>query len=305
MPAALERAMNYLRHSRDDAPETFVHFTDAAGAIGIVSDGVLRLCRARCSNDSMEVEYGIRLAKDCLRDEISNQGETNRIFKEAIAGCFNEVPFYGEIKRYPDPHICCLSTSVAKTSVPQWGLYGRNGTGVALVFAGHELRQKKDVDLVRVVYDREEQRALLTEVLLAGLNACIEGRQNALKHGPKTQELIVRIFAHAFGCVAAMYAAVMKHAEFAFEQEWRLSLSDLEMPGGGVDNRFGVTTSGAIVKPYFKCAIRPGDLVEVLVGPAYADRNVPALRELLRYKGYNDGNDDRVPVRIADVSLRA
>jgi hypothetical protein len=78
-----------------------------------------------------------------------------------------------------------------------------------------------------------------------------------------------------------MYAAVMKHAEFAFEQEWRLSLSDLEMAGGGSDNRFSVTTSGPVVKPYFKCGIKPGDLVEILVGPVYADRNVPALREIL------------------------
>jgi hypothetical protein len=280
MTPAIKEAMTYLRDSKKRVPKTLLHFTDAGGAVGILRNKHLRIVRSRSSNDPMELEYGLDIARKCIT--ALKGDEWTSIFKEEMLNCFDSR-FLGKPQEYPDPHICCFSLPRAEEDIPQWALYGRKGAGLALVFGGPELAAKERVDLVKVVYSPARQFALIRSTLRIAMRACADGRVKLLQRQGRHSDLVrtTRFYAHAFGNIVVLHAAVMKRPKFKFEQEWRFVVSYMDIDTNEPQLNFDMVASGDIMKTFFELPITEEDLKGVIVGPTSAKLNRPVVRMML------------------------
>jgi hypothetical protein len=305
IPPFDEYVLKHLRESRESVPRRLLHFTDMAGVAGIVNAKTLRLTRAKASNDSREMLYGLDVGRRCL-EAMPGSDDWIRIFKEEVSGCWDGKPFFGAVKQLPDPHICCFSVSSGKNerSIPHWAMYAKSGAGAALALAGRRLANRSNVDLVRVVYDRRRQERMMTAALNRGLQACVEGRRKASVHGARAAESIFRTLAHAVGSFASMPAAIMKDPDFRFEDEWRLIVSYLPVEPTPEEAKkqlsFSAFASGEILKSCYLLPIEPEDLKAIIVGPAAAGFNEPVIRMLLSYNGF----EKHTEVRVGTTALR-
>jgi hypothetical protein len=273
MPEAFTASLKYLRESKKKAPPRLLHFTDAKGVAGILSDQVLHLARARSSTDSSELRYGLGVGRECLA-RLSRRDDWTRIFQEEVGNCWDGLPFYDVLRPIPDPHISCfaVATSRNENSIVHWSMYGQSGSGIALVFDGRELARRDNVDLVKVIYEPSRQRALLTTALLAGFSACVRGRMSASQYGARPSETMFRTLSHAVGSLTAIAAAAMKSPEFRIEDEWRLVVSYLPVQLSAEQKKkqlpLVVRASGHSLKSYYQLPITPKDLRGVVIGPA-------------------------------------
>jgi hypothetical protein len=290
MPNAVADANRYLIASKKDVPDTLLHFTDANGAVGILKNKYLRLARARSSNDPLELSYGIDIAREELA-KITTKDDWVEMFRTEALNSLEGRMFLGhEPKEIPDPHICCFSSPGAEDDIPKWALYGQKGSGLILTFSGRELAAKPNVDLVKVVYERNRQVTMMRRVIKRGLQAASEmrGKAAALQGNKRSMEILTRIVGNAFGALISMHAAVMKRQRFKFEDEWRLMVSYLNVKTDEPQLHFDFFASGAIIKSYFECPIVPKDIKAVIVGSREADLNEPVVKMLLREYGYRN-----------------
>ena len=310
MTPAIDGALKNLREAKKTAPRTLLHFTDAAGLVGILGKDPdtnrkphLRLCPARSSNDPTELQYGLDMALKCLQG-IKTSDEDLWKFKEEIDNSIKGAPFYGRRRDIPDPHICCLTHPRRERSIPQWALYGRNGSGCLIVFRGEELAKRETIDLVKVDYSAASQSKRMRDTLQRGLTAAIQGRWEARKLQILSESAIDRIYrsyANAFGSIVALQAAAMKRPEWNFEDEWRLSIGSVDEPAIGKQLKTGAFASGSIIKTYFELPIRWTDIDEIIVGPNVSALNIRAVRMILGMLGHGYRV---IPVRQGDISLR-
>ncbi len=104
-------------------PELLYHYTSAAGFHGIVSSGILRGSHFAYLNDSTELLYGSRLAKDLLHEyseKLDGSTAAKRIFQlsEALMGLFDD-----KINKF----LACFCATPDLLS--QWRAYGSKGDG--------------------------------------------------------------------------------------------------------------------------------------------------------------------------------
>lgn len=306
MPEATSKALKYVRESKKRAPSRLLHFTDAHGVAGILGQQVLWLARARASTDSSELRYGLGIAKDCL-EALSRKDDWFRTFKEEVTNGWDGVPFFDVVRPIPEPHIFCFAVATPRNekSIAHWSMYGSSGSGMVLVFDGHSLARKEKVDLVRVVYEPAQQRAMMTTLLRAGLDACIAGRIRASRFGPTVAEHMFRTLCRAVASLAAIVAAAMKAPQFSIEDEWRFVVSYIPVQLSAEEQKdqlpLLVRASGTTLKSYFQLPITPKDLKGVVLGPGASELNEPVIKMLLDDKGYLKTTE----VRIGTTPLRA
>jgi hypothetical protein len=298
---ALDEAFKPLRALKDEVPKVLIHFTGAAAVAGILQSKRLRLSTVLASNDPMEIQYGLDLARRYLRTMKNTPRDSvfRRTIRTALKG---ELPD-GKEKRLPSPHVCCFATAESERNLPHWAMYGRGGSGFALVFDGPALASRGPADMVPVVYQRRHQRKLIGDVIDRGRKAAEDAGQYAMDTY-RDQDWATRTFmiaAHAFGTAAYYVAAVAKRKEFAFEKEWRLLTSRLagvkEMDGVPTI-KFAAEAVGPVIRTFFEYPFEPSDLKAVVIGPVHADLNVTAVKDLL------DDEFPHVDVRIGKVALR-
>lgn len=305
MPELSRAALKYMRQSRRNVPSRLLHFTSMAAVERVLSGKTLHLTRARSSNDPMELQYGLEIGKRYL-DELRGDDEWTQLYVQAVRDCWDGQPFFGSVRELPDPHVCCLSVASpsAERSIPHWAMYGRSAAGAALVFDGRELAKRPNVDLVRVVYEPRRQARMMRTALKKGFDMCVEGRIAASPKGARIAKHMFQTLAHACGAFASMPAAVMKHPDFRFEDEWRLLVSYLPVePTDEEKHRqlvFSAYASGDVLKSCYACPITPRDLKDIIIGPVAAELNEPVVKMLLQYNKF-----DRTKVRVGATSLRA
>jgi hypothetical protein len=83
-----------LREPRFNPPPRMLHYTSATGLEAILRTSILRLCRARASNDPMELEYGLDLARGIIR-EIQPANDVDHAFKRFIEAGTRDGTFGG------------------------------------------------------------------------------------------------------------------------------------------------------------------------------------------------------------------
>lgn len=161
---------------------TLWHYTDAAGAIGILQSRSLRATALSHLNDATELIYGLKLAQDILEECIKGDLPAHRrdMLKNVIGSLDHVDP--------GDYFVACASR--AEDDLSQWRGYGRDA-GYALGFhtdlCGDKIEWVVDGDRVpnivrlsaspydsgrepfgswhEVIYDEGEQRRLLRDLI--------------------------------------------------------------------------------------------------------------------------------------------
>jgi hypothetical protein len=297
---AIEAAMQPLRAPKRDVPGQLLHFTGAQALTRILQEKRVRLSTVRASNDPLEVTHGIGLARRHL-ESVKIDTEADRIYRAAVEAALEGKLLDGTTKPLPSPHVCCFSTPESEGKVEHWALYGRGGSGFALVFDGPALVERATglADLVPVIYAEEEQAKLLRDVIDRGRQVAGEAADYAEKYNTGWAIRTFLITAYAFGTLASYFAAATKKGEWAFEKEWRLLAGSTRIQDERETMKFSADAVGPVVRTFFEFPFEPASLKAIIVGPVHGELNVPAVEDLLPAYGYRN-----VEVRLGQIALR-
>jgi hypothetical protein len=257
-----------------------LHFTDPGAAIAILEHKVVRLSRARSSNDPLEVEHGLGVIRDeveALRRQTDGDGfalgflNSVRDFLksgESLVWRESDRPF---ALRLPEAHAACFTENVARSNLLHWGLYGRDGDGIALVFNSTELSRRTGADLVQVGYAEDPFRVRVRNLVRSFSD--LSGRLQAEGFRGPVREMLATSCVQLLG----MAAATIKRSEFAPEREWRLLVHHSPMPGAR-ELQFGAATTNNVIRTYYDFRFVPSAIQEIIIGARNASLNGPALR---------------------------
>lgn len=228
------------------------HYTDAGGAIGLISSGEVWATSVNCLNDTEEFGHGIRL----LEEEVLPLALASRWVHPAQKEFMhNAVQLARESADDAPLYVFCASAE--PDSLSQWRGYG-SGVGYAVgldvdreIMAMVETesdprglpRRGPYASWGKVLYNVAEQR----ELLMRGLSFCA-----AATTGPDEEEAVPgQAVLHASGVLVGL-AAYCKHDAFRDESEVRM-VTSAPADGDAVQyrsSRFGVT-------PYVRLARAP------------------------------------------------
>lgn len=203
-------------------PGRLWHYTDAGGLSGIVESEGLWATNTRFLNDATELGYGLQLAGEFIRTYSS----TARLTPEASAflrGLADpeQADVTGFLRRNLDVYVACFCEDGDLLS--QWRAYAGTDTagGYALSFETgsplqawvHAAGGAHGLRLVRVLYDRDEQEAVLHDLLNRLVPVLEENSQERERKDAVASNLVDALAAFAASC---------KDSAFAEEREWRI-----------------------------------------------------------------------------------
>jgi hypothetical protein len=284
------------RHTVD--PEILYHYTDAAGALGIVERRELWASNAAFLNDSTELVYVRGVLQEVL-DELAAGDEHSR----AVAR-YGRSMLRGLSEWLYDVYVACFCENGDLLS--QWRGYPRAGGGYSLGFDTRLLTQGNTA-CRRVIYDADDQRNIIRRLL----TTIRDIRAEFGDAGATTlASFEVRIASQAFYGLAEC-SFCFKHPAFQEEREWRRVALCHKKGGDGSDGGpvvlMRATPTGLL--PYIATELADGEagteqrsLSAVVIGPGrHPDLSATAAERLLRKAGYAAPNEI---VRPSDVPLR-
>jgi len=296
---AINETMRPFRDAKAEVPSRLLHFTSASALLSILKSRTLRLTRALSSNDPEETAYGLSLARPLAREVLDARNQWDAMLGQQLFDSFAGRMF-GSKHALPDPHVCCFSRPDVEHQAETWALYGRTGSGFALVFDGQELANTRLTDLVPVLYDAKTQQEHLRALIGKAQTTCAAARELARPYGTDLVAKIHLFVAHAFGSLIAVHAATMKRDAFQFEKEWRFLVHSLPVEPEDVESlAYGVEAIGPIVRSYYEAPFKPTALKEIVVGKTHASLNLPVV-EAMRSKFQLE----HVDVREGNIALR-
>jgi hypothetical protein len=185
------------------------HYTDAAGFLGILASSQLRFGDADFLNDRTERTYA-----NGLLDEVVSQ-------KLAVASCDDMLAsIYEEMKAAADAPLYVCSFSGTEESLSLWQRYGGDGLGYCLGFDADQLDailEANDGKSVPIEYDRDEQRALLTELIDATMATWARYRADGATDGDPGLRIHARMLRSELDAALLSF----KHPLFHDESERR------------------------------------------------------------------------------------
>jgi hypothetical protein len=264
--------------------EFVYHYTDLEGLRGIVSNNDLWLTHSRFSNDDEEITLGQSRAKEAVS---AARQRTNRN-REWVA-YLERVEALIEQPAGQGVYISCFCRE--DNLLSQWRTYSSNGVGVSLKLNPAHFSFATGPDspiggLMRlwgVIYDRDKQRNLVTEVL-----HFMFGYKRAGESLPFQERARL-----AADCIE-FYIPTFKNADFREENECRLIFTP--PPDPSVHPRF--RSARGMLVPYYSLrdllGIAPGSqdrlpIKGARIGPCvHRELNRNSARMLLRSAGYTD-----------------
>lgn len=262
-------------------PSRLYHYTTAAGL-----QGILRTHRVWASdmvylNDSSEMKFGLEvIEKEAVSLSERVSAESRRMLELART----------RILPVSEADGFCVVCFCSKGDVlSQWRAYGSSGGGFALCFSGAKLASDRSVSLRRVVYDVEQQTALVRstlEQICAALDSATAGM---------TPEQGVRVrlaYSALLGYWLREFATAFKHPAFAEENEWRVvvpfnratDMDSLRFRSSGPHLVPYVEYGGRLVSQ--ELPLLP--IVEVMHGPVlHGELAKKSLHLLLQSTGYD------------------
>jgi hypothetical protein len=260
-------------------PELVYHYTNAAGLRGILESQVIWASNALFLNDRSELSY-VNTVVGKVAAQLKAQAGTATA--ESLIATLRESGWREPY--FEQQYVACFSA--VRDSLSQWRAYAGDGLGYAIgldASARFRVRGTREEygDLVRVIYDAEEQSGIVQPFVkrtVDAMNRCMDGQQSL----SVMFEGIVGII----GSVSVLGVAI-KNGGFREENEWRLVVTDhKESPTGSYmkyrSGSFGIT-------PYIE--LEPTNellpIREVVLGPRLHDPHArTSARGILSHYGY-------------------
>jgi hypothetical protein len=263
LDAAIQHLLDAAAGVRDayssSPPSMLYHYTDAAGARGILEEGAIWATHALFMNDRSELSYVDRIVTKVAEELLEHA--SSRTARDTFEVLSRENWLNGGNAR----PVYVTSLSTHRDQLSQWRAYANDGLGYAIGFATDQefhVQQANHlkVRLVRVSYEPEEQEHSIRLVLTLLLDALGKARL-----APDKEAAIVRGLTAANKAVQTMGFAFKNHG-FHEEDEWRLVVEDDEFLTGGKHVCHRATGFG--LTPYLSLGCASGLPVrEVVLGP--------------------------------------
>lgn len=220
----LERVMGLDKDNAGARPPKILwHYTDTPGALGILSEQVIRATHLAFTNDSSELIRGERLAvseAQALVDDLGEGDDTSIVLAGFIARQRDGWAL-SDTKR--GVYVASLCADKGNT-LSQWCRYGDRGYSLGL--AGFELHinpgPSNDADLgvflAEIEYNETRYRQNVRTKLEHGARAVAS---YCNKHPHRAPELM-RAGQVALAMIASVLAVCFKAEDFRDEKEWRI-----------------------------------------------------------------------------------
>jgi len=292
-------------------PRILYHYTDAAALKGIVEGRQLWATHFEYTNDASEVELGIRLAIEYIDHEIEQhlKADASVTIDEYLANpadgsdpsvaLLQVVQKTLDVWRARDPKFydfffVCFSKRDDQLS--QWRAYAADARGYSIGFACSGLERVRPVggqseatiDLLRVVYGKDDQLALIRRTISATRRLLDEVMPSLPLHMRK--KCLVDFNMYLVACLIRL-AVHFKYHGFEEEDEWRLIVSakmmaDLNESDVTVKTR--ACARGNV--PYVELDLAEAPIRRIVIGPkAHAGESEDTLdfgvKELFRSRG--------------------
>lgn len=283
--------------------DTVYHYTSMSALMGIVTHGKLWCTSLGCLNDTKEWSHAFSTAivdaKEFMENKTPIVSDCDLDRQEKwLAG------FVRECERFEKIDPVGLTYFVASFSekgddLSQWRAYGSGG-GACIGFSRQRIEELTDGLPCRFdscEYRPERQSAFLQNMMFDILT----------RYGNDDSVSFAQSHAFAPQRINSEFAAYFKHAAFAEEAEWRLSMSaDARLA------KFRVSRGGGVIVPYHEFDLKlpqkrrvyhydstPCVITECIVGPGdHQGLAVSALENFLWANGIN------VPVAPSKVPWR-
>ncbi|HET9319623.1 MAG TPA: DUF2971 domain-containing protein, partial [Bryobacteraceae bacterium] len=260
-----------------EPPPVLYHYTTQHGLLGILKADALWAAKVHFLNDSSEYAHALNLATEILKGRIDcekNEHQRKRL------ECLLEI-----IPRFTRLNVCAASFCERGDLLSQWRAYGGTDGGYSLGFSSSRLREEamqQQFVLVKCVYDDQEQRRLVSDVIQEALDTEFNIKDEDVD--PKRpQTSVVLPKGGNFGVHLTRVAPLLKNKSFQEEQEWRL-VSRAQM-AAHMKFRSGRST----LVPFFEFKLGKKDppwLQSVTIGPRPdMDLAKDAVRMLLVHWG--------------------
>lgn len=229
---------------------TIYHYTDAMGLLSMAKNKSLWCTDVEYMNDANELRYAENLIKAKIT-EIKKANPAHSQFFEIL----KEEAFrpFGEIY-----DVYVFSFSEAKNRLSQWRGYGKYCVGFNC-----EVPFRTDIHsnlpsewpearLRKILYSREEQEAIITEII-KGLFTLFQEHLETAEHD---YEVVANWYGGNFSNIIFEYLISFKDSTFEEEQEWRLVHLDTK---GSNRKEVKFRTRGEHLVPYIESGIRVFD----------------------------------------------
>ena len=257
---------------KQEEPKNIIyHYTTQKGFLGILEKKLIWASQITCLNDSSEYKLAIEIADELIKERQNDEEKT-------MSGVFSLLKSI-----IPDVFVCSFSEMPDLLS--QWRAYCRT-SGFSIGFNSLELKQeaeKQGFILVKCLYDREDQKALLRSAIddffINHINNLPEDLINQWKDYPKLAPQIA-LFTHLLN-----FAPIIKDPGFQEEAEWRL-ISKNSLPIEKIFFRNG----NSYIIPYYQIELRDLNKIidEIIVGPTpHPDIAMYSTKMVLEKSSFN------------------
>lgn len=274
-----------------EPPEVLYHYTHRAALIKILESRSVVASHIRYLNDAQEMAFAIRRMLEVLEDQAGKGDAEDKRVRENMALWLRYLE--------PQTQVFVFSLSRQGDLLSQWRAYSQPGDGYAVGFdslalAANTARER--FSLVRCIYDAEEQRAVLLELVSHTADTFREHRDKGM-----SSELAGEIIAKCFLMPFLVVASVLKDQSFEEEKEWRLISHSYPMGHERVLYRSGAR----LLIPYVLVRLaRQGEhlpIKEIVVAPSgHGLLEVQAVRGLL-IRAHGPGD---VPIHVSKIPYR-
>lgn len=287
-------------------PDALWHYTDAAGALGVIQTGELWATNALFMNDASEMKLAGTHLRHWLDSEAFHQALPDEEERKAF-----RVELDATLGRFEDdPRIFAVCFCTDGDLLGQWRAYAQEGNGYALGFdprgLATALLRSYNYALFPVEYDEALQREVARQLLWHELDDLSRGHR-----GDRLRA--VQVAATSVGRAAHSFAYRIKHRAFEHEQEWRLvyhrqpplrDAPSFDAMFPFLERRYRPTARGIV--PYVQVPITAvggeptaSPLSEVRIGPtARAETSRRAVLSLLEDRGIDAAvSNSAIPLR--------
>jgi hypothetical protein len=201
-----------LSSARPAPPGTLHHYTTIGGLQGILASGLLRAGHVRYCNDPYELRYASEVVRDYLSARRAALGD--EVVQRAMAALSSKL----DRETDDDTYVVCFTE--LPDDLNQWRAYAADGTGYALGFGTTDWNLPREWSLYKIVYERDDQIALLDQ----WIEAVSSARQHLPDGGADGEEewIANEAFAAEVHRLFGEASLHFKAPDYKSEREWRL-----------------------------------------------------------------------------------
>lgn len=197
-----------------DLPDLVYHYTDAAGLVGMLTNGAIWATDYRFLNDRSEFEHTRKIGKEQSASFLESKAD------DISKAFYREICSYQTIETPDDVFVFSLSEEADDLS--QWRGYARDGQGFTIGFCANSLNAMIGLDRANAFFKVEYALSKQTAVIAKMLREIDTALRAEVNKSPGDLDELCDLAAQRFDWLIEVRASANKHKSFIGEKEWRI-----------------------------------------------------------------------------------